>query len=106
MKVRNNITKRDIKLATEILNTACPELDERKLIDALQSYNDNQDTEKKKKQNSYMLTKYQAAERLGISHFSVVRFLKAGQLPGKKIGGQWRLPADKIDQLITDSETF
>lgn len=48
----------------------------------------------------YFLTTAQAAEILQLHVVTVRRLLKSGQLPGIRVGGQWRLnPADLKPQL-------
>lgn len=97
MQVKNNITERDLKLATEILQEACPQLSESKLVQALKNYNDGRE---EKRESGRMIDKNEAAGKLGVSTFTVVRMLKSGRLPGKKIGRQWRIPSDKLDEVI------
>ena len=43
------------------------------------------------------LSPRQAAERLGATTRSVQRWIAMGQLPARRVGGRWRVPADAID---------
>lgn len=42
----------------------------------------------------------EAARRLGISSKTVLRMLKERQLPGVKIGRQWRVPRARFEEWI------
>jgi excisionase family DNA binding protein len=47
-----------------------------------------------------VLTPEQAAELLHVSVATVYRELRAGRLPGFKIGQQWRLSRDELLRLV------
>ncbi len=47
-----------------------------------------------------LIDKHAAAKLLGVSWFTVVKMCKDGELPGRKIRGQWRIPADAIRQMM------
>lgn len=44
----------------------------------------------------------QAAERLGISAETARRWLRDGEIPGKKIRGTWFVPVAFVDDLETE----
>lgn len=46
------------------------------------------------------LTAEQAAERLQMHPRTVKRLLANGELPGRKIGGQWRISAASLREFI------
>lgn len=46
------------------------------------------------------LTAAEAALRLKMTTHTVRRILCAGGLPGRKIGKQWRIPADELAQFM------
>ena len=45
----------------------------------------------------------QAASYLNIKKGTLYRLAKRGQIPGTKIGGQWRFKRDRLDQLFAVS---
>lgn len=47
-----------------------------------------------------LLTKEEAAERLGLSPLTVGDMLRAGRLPGQKIGHVWRIREADLDAYI------
>jgi excisionase family DNA binding protein len=52
--------------------------------------------------NDKLLTPEEVAERLGISPLTVVRWMRAGKLPGRKLGRKfWRVRAADLDAFIT-----
>ena len=40
---------------------------------------------------------------LGVSHQSIVRYVKAGKLPAKKINGKWRVTRADLEAYINNS---
>ena len=42
---------------------------------------------------------------LRMSRSHVYNLLKSGQLPGRKIGGQWRIPVDGLRRYLTVQDT-
>lgn len=38
---------------------------------------------------------------LGVSHQSLVRYVKAGKLPAKKINGKWRVTRADLEKYIS-----
>ncbi|MFA5794697.1 MAG: helix-turn-helix domain-containing protein [Candidatus Brocadiia bacterium] len=48
----------------------------------------------------------EAAERLGISIFTVRRLIQRGQLPASKIGHQWRLDQDALELYIKSRSSW
>lgn len=38
---------------------------------------------------------------LGVSHQSIVRYVKAGKLPAKKINGKWRVTRADLEKYIS-----
>jgi len=51
---------------------------------------------------SAMLTVTEVAEYLKISRSMIYRLLKRGELPGFKIGGDWRFNAEEIDRWLEE----
>ncbi|MEN8006584.1 MAG: helix-turn-helix domain-containing protein [Candidatus Krumholzibacteriota bacterium] len=47
-----------------------------------------------------ILTLQQAAEMLQISERTIQRMLKAGEIPGTRIGGQWRFDRDQLRSMV------
>ncbi len=91
MKIAN-IPTNNLTAALAILGPYVPELSPTGLIQALRNHDPNP-----RKSTPRLLTKYEVAEILGVSWFTVVNHAKAGKLPGKKLpGGQWRFEYDKI----------
>jgi excisionase family DNA binding protein len=44
-------------------------------------------------------------ELLRMSRTHVYNLLKSGRLPGRKIGGQWRIPVDGLRRYLTGEDT-
>jgi excisionase family DNA binding protein len=42
---------------------------------------------------------------LKMSRSHVYNLLKSGRLPGRKIGGQWRIPVDGLRRYLTGEDT-
>jgi excisionase family DNA binding protein len=53
-----------------------------------------------KPENSVLLGKKRAADRLDVTTDQLTRWIKAGVLPAVKIGKSWRIPSAAIDKLI------
>ena len=49
--------------------------------------------------SSYLTTE-QAADALQVSGRTVLQWLRSGVLPGRKLGGLWRIHPDVLDQFI------
>jgi excisionase family DNA binding protein len=49
---------------------------------------------------SEILTLQQAAEMLQISERTIQRMLKAGEIPGAQIGGQWRFDREQLLAMV------
>jgi excisionase family DNA binding protein len=49
-----------------------------------------------------LLTVEDVAERLALSPFTVANMLRAGTLPGMKVGHLWRVPVADLDAYIRD----
>jgi len=47
-----------------------------------------------------LLTPEEVAERLALSPFTVGAMLRAGKLPGQKVGALWRIRAADLDAYI------
>ena len=47
-----------------------------------------------------ILTLQQAAEMLQISERTIQRMLKAGEIPGAQIGGQWRFDREQLLAMV------
>ena len=48
-----------------------------------------------------MLSPAEFARPLRVSHFVVLRELRAGKLPGVKIGKCWRIGKNVLDEMLT-----
>lgn len=46
------------------------------------------------------LTPAEAAELLRIQRDTVYRLIEAGDLPARRIGGQWRIPKAELDEML------
>ena len=46
------------------------------------------------------MTPREAARYLGLHIITIYRLVKAGSIPGFKIGGQWRFKKDLLDEWI------
>ena len=44
-------------------------------------------------------------ELLRMSRTHVYNLLKRGRIPGRKIGGQWRIPVDGLRRYLTGEDT-
>jgi excisionase family DNA binding protein len=51
-----------------------------------------------------MLTVTELADYLKISRSMIYRLLKRGEIPGFKIGSDWRFNLDEIDQWLAKQE--
>ena len=51
-------------------------------------------------QNHAYLTIYEVADLLRVHHTTIRRYLKTGQLPVIRIGGQYRIPRAAIEALL------
>ena len=47
-----------------------------------------------------LMTPEQVAEALGVSPADVLQELEAGNLKGRKIGSQWRVPQASLDEFL------
>lgn len=47
-----------------------------------------------------IMTPKEAAKYLGLHLITVYRLIKRGELPGFKVGGQWRFKKDLLDSWI------
>jgi excisionase family DNA binding protein len=54
---------------------------------------------------SDLLTADEAARRLRLHVKSLYRLAKAGKIPCRKVGGQWRFHADALDQWLKSAES-
>jgi len=56
--------------------------------------------EKERPSRVQIMTPKEAAKYLGLHLITVYRLTKKGELPGFKIGGQWRFKKDFLDSWI------
>ena len=47
-----------------------------------------------------LLTLGEAAQHLRISRPLLLRLLKRGEMPGRKVGGLWRIPEDSLHEMF------
>jgi len=57
-------------------------------------------TNKQRPFRTQIMTPKEAARYLGLHLVTIYRLIKKGQLPGFKIGGQWRFKKDLLDEWI------
>src|SRR6476469_5816937 len=50
------------------------------------------------------LSPSQAAVRIGATTRSVQRWIAAGRLPARRVGGRWRVASDALDALVAGAE--
>ena len=51
---------------------------------------------------TYLLTPCDVAQRLRFSPRTILEWLRAGALPGAKIGNRWRITEQDLEQFIAD----
>ncbi len=51
-----------------------------------------------------LLTPTEVAEVLKVTERTVYGWLRQGQLPGRKFGRLWRVPADALDRYVRDEQ--
>jgi excisionase family DNA binding protein len=54
----------------------------------------------KSKSRTQIMTPKEAAKYLGLHLITIYRLIKKGELPGFKVGGQWRFKKDLLDDWI------
>lgn len=54
--------------------------------------------------NTRLLTIAEVAEKLRVSRRTVRHWLQTGRLTGLKIGGQWRVKLDVLEEFIRQAE--
>ena len=57
-------------------------------------------TKGKSRSRSQIMTPKEAAKYLGLHLITIYRLIKKGELPGFKVGGQWRFKKDLLDVWI------
>ena len=55
---------------------------------------------KQRPSRTQIMTPKEAARYLGLHPITIYRLVKKGELPGFKIGGQWRFKKDLLDAWI------
>ena len=63
--------------------------------------NDNQQNPKKditERLTMYTLTEIEGI--LGVSHRTLLQYVKDGKLPAKKIAGKWRVTAENLEKFV------
>jgi excisionase family DNA binding protein len=63
---------------------------------------DPKKTEPKDFSRTQIMRPKEAAKYLGLHLITVYRLIKKGELPGFKVGGQWRFKKDLLDAWIAD----
>jgi excisionase family DNA binding protein len=58
------------------------------------------ETTNKNFSRSQIMTPKEAAGYLGLHPITIYRLVKKGELPGFKVGGQWRFKKDLLDEWI------
>ena len=99
------------KIPAEVLNaysagltSYVPDLTPTRFVAALQAFEPDKPEGTKHTPPPRMLRLEQAAEALALSTCSVRRMVKDGRLPGRKVGGQWRVPLSAIEALAEVGE--
>ena len=54
----------------------------------------------KSRSRTQIMTPKEAAKYLGLHLITIYRLIKKGELPGFKVGGQWRFKKDLLDDWI------
>lgn len=57
-------------------------------------------SKEKRFSRTQIMTPKEAAKYLGLHLITIYRLIKKGQLPGFKVGGQWRFKKDLLDEWI------
>ena len=57
-------------------------------------------TKDKSRSRTQIMTPKEAAKYLGLHLITIYRLIKKGELPGFKVGGQWRFKKDLLDDWI------
>jgi excisionase family DNA binding protein len=52
---------------------------------------------------SVLLTPDEAADLLKVKPSTVTRLARNGEIPSKKVGGQWRFVRDELEQWLRDA---
>jgi excisionase family DNA binding protein len=84
-----------------LLKQYCPDISQDSLLQALKAF----DGDAVKGPNEAMpkfLTQHQVADHLAVSVWTIMRMRQAGDLPARKIRGQWRIPAEAILALARE----
>ena len=56
-------------------------------------------------QDCQMIDVLPVCELLRMSRTHVYNLLRSGRLPGRKIGGQWRIPVDGLRRYLAGEDT-
>ena len=56
-------------------------------------------------QECQMIDVLPVCDLLKMSRTHVYNLLKSGRLPGRKIGGQWRIPVDELRRYLAAQDT-
>jgi excisionase family DNA binding protein len=56
-------------------------------------------------QECQMIDVLPVCDLLKMSRTHVYNLLKSGRLPGRKIGGQWRVPVDELRRYLSAQDT-
>lgn len=49
---------------------------------------------------TYTLTELESI--LGVTHRTLLQYVKDGRLPAKKIGGKWRVTAENLEKFVNE----
>ncbi len=98
MKFKRTPSEDVLTGAVALLKPYC-ELSETDLVAALQQYeSESQHTNPV----PTFIDKTEAAERLKLSTFTIIRMCKRGELRACKVGQQWRIDADSLHELTEE----
>jgi excisionase family DNA binding protein len=82
-----------------LLAGCVPDLTPTRFVAALQSFEPDNDEGTDRPPPPRMLSLEQTAKALDVSVCTLRRMVKDGRLPGRKVGGQWRVPLSAVKAL-------
>ena len=82
------------------LNRDCSEVSDQNVVEVLSQISRKLDALISARPSSGWLSVSQVAEELGVSRKTVLRRLRRGELPGKKLGSRWRIPRAELERMF------
>jgi excisionase family DNA binding protein len=99
MKMKN-VSADTLAGVVTLLKPSCPDLTATSLVQAIRDFEPDS-PETRIGQTPQFVDKHRAAQLLGVSHFTVIRLCKEGQLNAAKVRNQWRIPLRAIEALAS-----